>query len=395
MTCSCRSRRLAWLALASWVASGCLSAWAHKVSAVSVVAEFHTKDRSFKVELAMDVDPSGDPTIDDQIPPEEAAHAFATESLVIFFDDAPVSPEPEIRVLTASDEDTPAELQRKKVIGTLKGTYPEGAEHFLLQVDESTEAAVVMVTIKDQKPSRRLQVLYPGEFSNPLSLATRPASREGGDDATANPEESRSEDSESTETVTNAEALPPPPGMVSWIKRGFEAILPHGVDFWAFMLAMFALSLRSKPLGWQLALYTSAHSLALALAAFKLLDLPPLLVAAVVAIGPLVLAIDNLFHQRLVTWRGVAVFVFGLFHGMALATILWDGAPRISTLLPALVGFNVGIECAQFLVLAGASLVAAWLHQKSWFRPWVVHPLCILLAGIAVYRLVEVLWLGR
>ena len=399
MTCPRRFRSLAAFTLVAWFAIGLVSAWAHKVSAVSVVADFNTRDRSFKVELAMDVDPSGDPTIDDQIPPEEAARTFATESLVIFFDNESVAPEPEIRVLTASDEETPAELQRKKVIGTLKGTYPEDAEHFLLQIDESTEAAVVMVTIKDEKPSRRLQVLYPGEFSNPFDLAPVAENTKAGKGAGETEPASPDPDSDPDTPGTPAEDVDPlqpeaPPGMGSWIKRGFVAVLPSGIDFWAFMLAMFALSLRSKPLGWQLALYTSAHSLALALAAFQLINLPTTLVVAVVAISPLALAIDNLFHQKLLPWRGVLVFAFGLFHGMAFASILWEGNPRISTLLPALVGFNLGIECAQFLILALASLIAVWLYQKPWFRPRFVHPLCVVLAGISVYRLVEVLWLG-
>ncbi len=367
-------------------------ALAHKVSAVSVVADFNTETRAFKVELAMDVDPTGDPTIDDQIPPEEAARGFATESLAIYFDDQVMKPEPSIRVVTASDEDTPTELERKKVIGTLTGQIPEGAENFLLHVNETTEAAVVMVTVKDGKPARRLQVLYPGEFSNPVSMEPVmegdpfPATEKA---PTADPAPVPANDS-----ADDLDAAAAQPGIGHWLMRGFRAVLPGGVDFWAFMLAMFLLSLRAKPLGWQVGLYTVAHSLALALGAFQLVTLSTPLVIAVVAISALYPAIENLFVNELKPWRGAAVAVFGLFHGLAFSLILGAEDPRVSGLLSALIGFNLGIELAQLTVLIIASLVAVALAGRPWFRHRVVVPLCVVVAGIALFRFIDVMWLA-
>lgn len=371
-------------------------ALAHKVSAVSVVADFDTKTRQFKVELAMDVDPSGDPTIDDQIPPEEAARTFATEALTIYFDDESVSPEPSIRVVTASDEDTPAELERKKVIGTLKGSYAEDAENFLLHVNETTEAAVVMVSVKDGKPARRLQVLYPGEFSNPVGLAPvmegdpfdekekaeNPAPE-------AEPKAPSEEPAKAEETASEAEVENP--GIAHWLGKGFLAIFPVGLEYWAFMLAMFLLSLRAKPLGWQVGLYTVAHSITLALGSFQLVNLSPNLVLAIVAASALYPAIENLFVNELKPWRGVAIFVLGLFHGLALSDVLMAAGPRVSGLLPALIGFNLGVELAQLAVLVIASIVAVLLSGKPWFRHRVVMPLCVIVAGISLFRLIEVL----
>lgn len=369
-------------------------ALAHKVSAVSVVAEFDTKAKTFKVELAMDVDPTGDPAVDDQIPPEEAARSFATESLQVYFDDTPMKLEPSIRMVTTTDASTPVELTRKAVIGTLAGTIPEGAINFLLHVNENTEAAVVMVTNKDGKPARRLQVLYPGEFSNPVSLA--PVME--GDPFPAGA------------ASPGSSAPAPPPGAVPaaagkdggeeagpaapfarWLIRGFSAVLPRGVDFWAFILAMFLLSLRAKPLGWQIGAYTIGHSIALSLAAFRLVDLPAALVAPVVAVSAAYPAIENLAVRGLKPWRPPLIFVFGLFHGLAFAAIFWSHAPPALGLLPAVAGFHLGIELAQFALLVVAGLVAVALAGRPWFRRGVVLPLCVLLAGVAVYRLIEIL----
>lgn len=358
-----------------------ISAFAHKVSAVSVVAEFDTKKQTFKVELAMDVDPTGDPAVDDQVPPEQAARNFATESIEIFFDDQHVKPEPAIRLVTTTDENTPKELTRKAVIGTLAGTIPKGAENFLLRVTENTEAAVVMVTNKDGKPARRLQVLYPGEFSNPLSLAPvlegDPFDKEGSRPATP-----------------AQKVIPDEAGGVSfatWLARGFGAVLPNGIDFWAFMLALFLLSLRSRPLGWQVGAYTVAHSLGLALATFKLIAVPESIVLPVVAASALYPAIENLFLNDLKPWRPPLIAILGFAHGLAFAGILAGHGPETLSLPAALTAFNLGIELAQFTLLVVASLVTVALVKQPWFRHTVRAPLCVAVAAFSLYRLIDLL----
>jgi hypothetical protein len=195
-----------------------LSVSAHKVSAVSVVTEINTGEQTFKVELAMDVDPTGDPAIDDVITPEQAATTFATEALKLHFDDATLDAiEPEIRVITESDEQTPAELQRKKVVATMRGKIPEGTENFLMYVAETTEAAVVMLVIKDKVPGRRLQVLYPGEFSNPVNLKPEPGSAPP---AAAKP----SENGEPAEKSAGT-GEPEPSNFLMWIGLGAVCVI--------------------------------------------------------------------------------------------------------------------------------------------------------------------------
>ncbi|MCB1076311.1 MAG: HupE/UreJ family protein [Verrucomicrobiae bacterium] len=384
--------RLSSIFLAAMALAGCFlvsPAHAHKVSAVSVVAEFDTKAKTFKVELAMDVDPTGDPAIDDQVPPEKAAYSFATEALKIYFDDTPMTIEPTIRLVTTSDKDTPQELVRKAVIGTLAGKIPEEAENFLLHVNENTEAAVVMVTNKDGKPARRLQVLYPGEFSNPVSLA--PVIE--GDPFKESSQKGNEAQSAGTPASKEAEPSAKVP-FHSWIGRGFSAVIPKGAEFWAFTFALFLLSLRSRPLGWQVGAYAVAHSIALSLSAFKLVDLPMNLVLPIVAISAAYPAIENLFVSELKPWRPVLIFVLGIFHGFAFGQILWSHDPVTLELPLAVAGFNLGIELAQFALLVLASLIAVALSRKPWFRHGIAIPLCVIVAGIAIYRFIEVTWLS-
>lgn len=383
----CRSLPAVRLALAAALLLAPSVSQAHKVSAVSVVAEFNTQAKTFKVELAMDVDPTGDPAVDDQIPPEEAARSFATDSLQVYFDDTPMKLEPSIRMVTTTDANTPVELTRKAVIGTLTGTIPDGAINFLLHVNENTEAAVVMVTNKDGKPARRLQVLYPGEFSNPVSLA--PVIQ--GDPFP--PKEAAAPTAPAAATPPTAEAEATA-SFGQWVARGFTAILPHGVDYWAFILALFLLSLRSRPLGWQVGAYTVAHSIALSLGAFRLVELPAALVMPVVAISAAYPAIENLFVKDLKPWRPPLVALFGLFHGFALAQVLWSHQPATVGLPATVAGFHLGIELAQFALLILASLVAVALSSRPWFRHTIALPLCVLLAGIALFRFIDRLWLS-
>ncbi|MCB1064144.1 MAG: HupE/UreJ family protein, partial [Verrucomicrobiae bacterium] len=144
---------------------------------------------------------------------------------------------------------------------------------------------------------------------------------------------------------------------------------------------------------WQVGLYTVSHSLALALAAFGLVKIDASIVAPVVAISALYLVIENLFVNEMKWWRGAAIFGFGLFHGFAFSELLWTHQPRLSELLPALIGFNLGIELAQLVVLIIASIVAVSLAKRPWFRHGVVVPLCVIIAGIAFFRFIDVMWL--
>ena len=95
---------------------------------------------------------------------------FANEYLEILYDEKKVEPKLSISIETASDENTPEELQRQQVLVKMTGEFPEGAKEFLLYLDPSCPMAVVMVTIKDDRPSRRMQVILAGEYSRPVNI---------------------------------------------------------------------------------------------------------------------------------------------------------------------------------------------------------------------------------
>ena len=59
-----------------------------------------------------------------------------------------------------------------------------------------------------------------------------------------------------------------------YLVLGFEHILPEGTDHILFVLGLFLLSCRIKPLLWQVTTFTVAHSITLGLAMYGVIRLP-------------------------------------------------------------------------------------------------------------------------
>ena len=63
-----------------------------------------------------------------------------------------------------------------------------------------------------------------------------------------------------------------------------------------------------------------------------------------------------------------AVLVFGLFHGLGLATKVQELYLAEDGLLINLVSFNLGVELGQFTALAGVVGVLAWWRRQASFE---------------------------
>ena len=59
----------------------------HQVSSVSLISHLDTEKRTYLLDAAMEVVPSIDQAVNDQISPEDAAREFAKEYLEILFDE--------------------------------------------------------------------------------------------------------------------------------------------------------------------------------------------------------------------------------------------------------------------------------------------------------------------
>lgn len=175
-----------------------------------------------------------------------------------------------------------------------------------------------------------------------------------------------------------------------YVVLGFTHIIPKGLDHILFVLGIFLLAPRLKPVLTQVSAFTVAHSITLALTIFGVVSLSPSIVEPLIALSIVYIAFENLFTKEVRPWRVGLVFLFGLLHGMGFAGVLSElGLPR-SEFLPALIAFNVGVEFGQLSVIFVAwILLVKWVAMKSWYRNRVLIPLSVAIALMGAYWLVE------
>ncbi|MFZ5961685.1 HupE/UreJ family protein [Thalassococcus sp. BH17M4-6] len=150
---------------------------------------------------------------------------------------------------------------------------------------------------------------------------------------------------------------------LSYIPVGFEHIVPMGLDHILFVLGLFFLSTRLGPLLWQISAFTLAHTVTLALGALGYVSIPASIVEPIIAASIVFVAVENITSRGLSKWRPVVVFVFGLLHGLGFASVLGEfGLPQ-GQFIPALVGFNVGVEVGQLTVIAAAFMLV-WVALR-------------------------------
>jgi hypothetical protein len=113
----------------------------------------------------------------------------------------------------------------------------------------------------------------------------------------------------------------------------------------------------------------------------------PAVVEPLIALSIVYVAVENLFTSSLKPWRTLLVFACGLLHGMGFAGLLGElGLPR-GEFLPALVGFNAGVEAGQLAVIAGAFALVGWwrLARPRNYRRWIVVPASLAIATVGMY----------
>ena len=164
------------------------------------------------------------------------------------------------------------------------------------------------------------------------------------------------------------DAQSPGAAFMSYIPVGFDHILPKGLDHILVVLGLFFLSTKWGPLLWQISAFTLAHTVTLALGALGWVNVPGSIVEPLIALSIVYVAVENLYKRGLSKWRPFIIFGFGLLHGLGFASVLGEFGLPESQFIPALIGFNVGVELGQLTVIAGAALLlfgCTKLAQKS------------------------------
>jgi hypothetical protein len=148
-------------------------------------------------------------------------------------------------------------------------------------------------------------------------------------------------------------------GLVETLRHYVVAGIEHiaiGYDHVAFLLAVIALGRRFWPLFAAVTAFTVAHSITLTLAVLGWFNLPARMVEPLIALTVVYVAAEN-FFVRDIRHRWGLTFAFGLVHGFGFASVLREYGIPEDALVPALAGFNVGVEIGQILIVALAVLV--------------------------------------
>ena len=176
----------------------------------------------------------------------------------------------------------------------------------------------------------------------------------------------------------------------TYLQLGFTHIIPLGFDHILFIISLYILEPRLKPVLLQATAFTVAHSITLGLAMYGIIRPPSAIIEPVIALSILFVAIENIITDRLNPWRVAIVFGFGLVHGMGFASALTGlGLPQ-KDYLGSLISFNVGVEMGQVsVILLAWALVGRWAADKVWYKRRVVIPVSVVIGLVAAYWTVE------
>ncbi len=177
---------------------------------------------------------------------------------------------------------------------------------------------------------------------------------------------------------------------IEYTMLGYTHILPLGLDHILFVLGLYLLSSRMRPLLVQVTSFTIAHTVTLALGLYGVMQVSPAIVEPLIAVSIVYVAVENILTPRLTAWRPFVVFGFGLLHGLGFAGVLREIGLPPNDFLSGLVSFNIGVELGQLSVIAIAWFATGlWFSARPWYRARIVYPGSAAIAVIGLYWTIE------
>lgn len=172
----------------------------------------------------------------------------------------------------------------------------------------------------------------------------------------------------------------------TYLIAGFDHIIPKGLDHILFIFGIFLLSVRMRPLLWQVTMFTLAHSITLSLSMLNIVSLPSNIVEPLIALSIAYIGFENIFSHKLNVHRLFVVFIFGLLHGLGFASMLADFGMPDYAFATALISFNIGVEIGQILIILIAFLmVGYWFRKKEWYATYIMVPGSLMIAITGLY----------
>jgi len=145
-----------------------------------------------------------------------------------------------------------------------------------------------------------------------------------------------------------------------------------GYDHLLFLAGVVFFLYRVKDVILYVSLFTLGHSITLLGGVLLHIRVNPYLIDAIIGFSVVYKAFENVDgFRRFFPWQPntkVAVFVFGLFHGLGLATKLQEFDLSPNGLVANIVGFNVGVEIGQGLALSLILIALLFWRTREGFE---------------------------
>jgi hypothetical protein len=145
-----------------------------------------------------------------------------------------------------------------------------------------------------------------------------------------------------------------------------------GYDHLLFLVGIVFFLYRTRDIVLYVSLFTIGHSLTLLVGAIVGIGANPFVIDAVIGLSVVYKAFENMGGFKRLSAAPdprLAVLVFGLFHGLGLATRLQQYQLSRNGLLTNIVSFNIGVEIGQFLALAAVLLaLTVWRTRPDYLR---------------------------
>ena len=274
--------------------------------------------------------------------------------------------------------------------GTLRKLLEEGVSSYQIKALEDAPYDLVFSNLLAGKPQRRVNVLWPGEESFVLDLSglrkedAASPSEEDENSSAASTLEDRGDGGDEGGAFST---------FLSFLRQGFVHVVPMGVDHILFVLGLFLLSRKWRPLLYQVSAFTLAHTITLGLATLGLVSVDAGIVEPIIAASIVFVALENIFLKEYRPYRLIIVFGFGLIHGLGFAGALSAFELDAASLLSGLFGFNLGVEFGQLAVIALALAATLGIKGPQTYRKTIVIPGSVLIALIGCYWTIERIFL--
>tara|TARA_Y100000588_G_scaffold331361_1_gene368960 strand:+ start:235 stop:1521 length:1287 start_codon:yes stop_codon:yes gene_type:complete len=269
--------------------------------------------------------------------------------------------------------------------GTSRHSTDANVTSYQIQSQETSEYDLVFMNALNGRAQKRVNVLWPGEESFILDLAslstdaaTLHISAETNSTAPASNNSVAVEGESSGQGDTLSTFL-------SFLRQGFVHVLPLGLDHILFVLGLFFLSREWKPLLLQVTMFTVAHTITLGLATLGFVTIKSSIVEPLIAASIAVVALENIFYPGYKPRRLFIVFVFGLIHGLGFAGALSEFELHPTSLVAGLLGFNLGVEFGQLAVLSIAFALTMFIKKQKDYRKYIVIPGSTVIACMGIY----------